>query len=111
MATDVQMKIPFFKTTIVGEESKYLYQLLNGPDSFAEKRFVAKCEKWFKSNHHLENFFLTKSCTDSLELAALILDIKEGDEVILPSYSFVSCGSAFALRGATCVYVDIHPDT
>ncbi|MES2622489.1 MAG: dTDP-4-amino-4,6-dideoxygalactose transaminase [Bacteroidota bacterium] len=105
------MKIPFFKTTIVGEESKYLYQLLSGQDSFAEKHFVSECEKWFKDNHQLENFYLTKSCTDSLELAALVLDIQEGDEVILPSYSFVSCGSAFALRGATCVYVDIHPDT
>jgi dTDP-4-amino-4,6-dideoxygalactose transaminase len=105
------MKVPFFKTTITGEEIKYVQEVFKGNDSFAEKNFIAKCESWFSANHGLKNFFLTKSCSDSLELAALALGIKEGDEVILPSYAFVSCGSAFALRGATCVFVDIHPDT
>src|SRR5688572_20283307 len=105
------MRIPFFKTTITGKESEYLQQLLSGSDSFAEKNFVSKCESWFNAHHQIKNFYLTKSCTASLELAALVLGIKEGDEVILPSYAFVSCGSAFALRGAKCVYVDIHPDT
>ena len=105
------MKIPFFKTTVTGEEIKYLQQVLTGSDSFANKTFVTKCENWFHENHQVKNFFLTKSCTDSLELAALMLNINEGDEVILPSYSFVSCGNAFALFGAKCVFVDILPDT
>jgi dTDP-4-amino-4,6-dideoxygalactose transaminase len=105
------MKIPFFKTTITGEELKYIEEVFNADDSFAGKNIVAKCEKWFREEHDCKNFFLTKSCTSSLELAALMLDIKKGDEVILPSYAFVSCGSAFALRGVTCVFVDIRPDT
>jgi dTDP-4-amino-4,6-dideoxygalactose transaminase len=105
------MRIPFFKTTVTGEELKYIQQVLSGKDCFAEKVFIAKCEDWFHDKHTLKNFFLTKSCTASLELAALVLGIKEGDEVILPSYAFVSCGNAFALRGATSVFVDIHADT
>src|SRR3954471_19945628 len=105
------MKIPFFKTTVTGAEVTYVQQVLDGNDSFAEKNFVQKCEGWFRENHQVKNFFLTKSCTASLELAALVLKIKQGDEVILPSYAFVSCGSAFALRGAKCVFVDIHPET
>jgi dTDP-4-amino-4,6-dideoxygalactose transaminase len=105
------MKVPFFKTTITGEESKYIVQVVSDGESFMHKDFVAKCENWFKENHGTENFFLTKSCTHSLELAALVLNIQKGDEVIMPSYAFVACGNAFALRGATCVFVDIHPDT
>src|SRR5687768_9552721 len=105
------MKIPFFKTTVTGKELNYIGQAFNSYDSFAEKNFIGKCENWFGDKHNLKNFFLTKSCTASLELAALVLEIKEGDEVILPSYAFVSCGSAFALRGATCVFVDVRPDT
>ena len=106
-----RMKIPFFKSTFTGDEPEVFRQLFEVPDSFAKKEFTAKCEKWFAENHGLKNFFLTKSCTDSLELAALVLGIKEDDEVILPSYSFVPCGNAFVLRGAKCVFVDIHPDT
>ncbi len=105
------MKIPFFKSTFTGDEPEVFQQLFKAPDSFAKKEFTAKCEKWFVENHGLKNLYLTKSCTDSLELAALVLGIKESDEVILPSYSFVACGNAFALRGAKCVFVDIHPDT
>lgn len=105
------MKIPFFKTAITGEEQKYVSQTLMDGSSFAEKPFVAKCETWFAENHGLQNFFLTKSCTASLELAALALGIKAGDEIIMPSFAFVACANAFALRGAVCVFVDIHADS
>lgn len=105
------MSIPFFKTTVTGTEAQYLTQLLANPDAIAKKEYIAKCERWFAENHGLPNFFLTKSCTDSLELAALTLNMQPGDEVIMPSFAFVSCANAFALRGATCVFVDVHPDT
>lgn len=103
------MRIPFLKTSLSGTEQAYVQQVLADGGSFFSKQFVAKCENWLAGKHRLPNFFLTKSCTDSLELAALMLGIKPGDEVILPSYAFVSCGNAFTLLGATCVFVDIHP--
>lgn len=105
------MEIPFFKTTLVGNELDYVSKVLCDGTSFSSKNYIHECEKWFATHHGLRNFFLTKSCTQSLELAAILLNITEGDEVIMPSYAFVSCGNAFALRGATCVYVDVHPDT
>lgn len=105
------MKVPFFRTAITGDEEKYVQQVLHDGNSFAEKNFISKCEKWFEENHGLKNFFLTKSCTHSLELAALTLGIKTGDEVIMPSFGFVACANAIALRGATCVFVDIEPNS
>lgn len=103
--------IPFFKTTITGNEQKYLQAILEADDGFAQKEYLLKSERWFRENHGLENFFLTKSCTHSLELAALLLNLQPGDEVIMPSYAFVSCANAIALRGATCVFVDVHSDS
>lgn len=103
--------IPFFKTTITGNESKYVSEVLSSADDVERKAFIAKCENWFTQNHGIKNFFLTKSCTHSLELAALVLNIQPGDEVIMPSFAFVSCANAFALRGAKCVFVNVHPDT
>lgn len=103
--------IPFFKTTLTGNESKYVNLALQDADVLTRKEFSNKCENWFKENHGLKNFFLTKSCTASLELAAIVLNIQPGDEVIMPSFAFVSCANAFALRGAICVFVDIHPET
>lgn len=105
------MNIPFFKTTVTGKELNFLQEVVSDGESLIRKDFVTKCEDWFRNNHGVENFFLTKSCTDALELAALVLQIQPGDEVIMPSYAFVACGNAFALRGATCVFVDVHPDT
>jgi dTDP-4-amino-4,6-dideoxygalactose transaminase len=103
--------IPFFRTTLTGNEGKYVTYALQNADVLASREFTVKCEKWFNEHHTIKNFFLTKSCTDSLELAALVLNIQPGDEVIMPSFAFVSCANAFALRGATCVFVDIHPQT
>jgi dTDP-4-amino-4,6-dideoxygalactose transaminase len=103
------MKIPFFKTTLTGDESKYFPAVFANDDAFARKPLVTRCEDWMRQHHGLPNFFLTKSCTSSLELAALVLGLKKGDEVIIPSFAFVSCSNAFALRGAQCVFVDIDP--
>lgn len=73
--------------------------------------FTEECSKWMSSRFAVENVFLTTSCTHSLEMAALLLEIVPGDEVIMPSYTFVSTANAFVLRGARIVFVDIRPDT
>lgn len=111
MFAPMAMSIPFLKTSLAGTEHIYIQKVLADGAAFFSKEFVAKCEQWFADKHGLPNFFLTKSCTHSLELAAVLLGIKPGDEVILPSYAFVSCGNAFALLGATCVFIDVHPVT
>ncbi|MCW5906473.1 MAG: dTDP-4-amino-4,6-dideoxygalactose transaminase [Chitinophagales bacterium] len=101
--------IPFFRTTVTGNEGRYVNRVLENADAFAAKEFTQKCEQWFNEHHGIAHFFLTKSCTASLELAALTLNIQPGDEVIMPSFAFVSCANAFALRGAVCVFVDVSP--
>ena len=73
--------------------------------------FTKKCNKWIEENIGTQKCLLTTSCTHALEMAAILLDIKEGDEIIMPSYTFVSTANAFVLRGAKIVFVDIRPDT
>jgi dTDP-4-amino-4,6-dideoxygalactose transaminase len=106
----IAMKIPFFRNTITGNELSNITQVINESGAFSTKKFALKCEQWFTQNHGVKNMFLTKSCTASLELAVMVIDIKPGDEVIMPSFAFVSCANAVALRGGTCVFVDIHPE-
>lgn len=105
------MKIPFFQISITGKETTNVDGILKNGQNFAANGYIEKCERWFIENHGLKNFYLTKSCSQSLELAALILNLKENDEVIMPSYALVACGNAFALRGAKCVFVDIDKAT
>ena len=73
--------------------------------------YTAKCSRFLEENTGAARALLTTSCTHALEMAALLCDIQPGDEVILPSYTFVSTANAFVLRGATCVFVDVRPDT
>ena len=73
--------------------------------------FTQKCHRWFEERLGCKKALLTTSCTHALEMAAILLNIKEGDEVIMPSYTFVSTANAFVLRGAKIVFVDIQPDT
>src|SRR5690606_34908490 len=73
--------------------------------------FGKKCQAWFEETLSAHKTLLTPSCTAALELAALLIDIRPGDEVIMPSYTFVSTANAFVLRGAKIVFVDIRPDT
>lgn len=73
--------------------------------------FTKRCHRWLESHTGCNTALLTHSCTAALEMAALLLDIQPGDEVILPSYTFVSTANAFVLRGAVPVFVDIRPDT
>jgi len=73
--------------------------------------FTKRCHDWLKDNINCNKSLLTHSCTAALEMSALLLEIKQGDEIIMPSYTFVSTANAFALRGAIPVFIDIREDT
>ena len=105
------MKIPFNKPFIVGKELFYIAQaVLNGHIS-GDGPFTKKCQKLMEEKFSAKKVLLTHSCTAALEMSALLINIQPGDEVILPSYTFVSTANAFALRGAKLIFVDIRKDT
>ena len=103
--------IPFNKPPYTGNEEKYVIESMKSSKISGDGEFTKKCHKWFEEKLHCKKVLLTTSCTHALEMAAILLDIKEGDEVIMPSYTFVSTANAFVLRGAKIVFVDIRPDT
>ena len=103
--------IPFNKPPLTGNEQKYILESLNSPHISGDGVFTKRCQQWFEEKLGCKKALLTTSCTHALEMAAILLDIKEGDEVIMPSYTFVSTANAFVLRGAKIVFVDIRPDT
>ncbi len=102
--------ITFNKPPFTGNEEKYVLEAMNSNKISGDGEFTRKCTQWFEENLG-SKVLLTTSCTHALEMAAILLDIKEGDEVIMPSYTFVSTANAFVLRGAKIVFVDIRPDT
>ncbi|ELA7156567.1 dTDP-4-amino-4,6-dideoxygalactose transaminase [Vibrio parahaemolyticus] len=103
--------IPFNKPPVTGQEIKYIQQVLCSEKMCGDGPFGKKCQEWFETTFMCEKSLFTPSCTHALELAALLIDIKPGDEVIMPSYTFVSTANPFVLRGANIVFVDIRPDT
>lgn len=103
--------IPFNKPPYTGNEEKYVIESMKSSKISGDGDFTKKCHKWFEEKLKCKKALLTTSCTHALEMAAILLDIKEGDEVIMPSYTFVSTANAFVLRGAKIVFVDIRPDT
>ena len=103
--------IDFNVPPFTGKEFEYMKQAVENRKICGDGPFTRKCSKWIEEQTGTAKCLLTTSCTHATELAALLLDIKEGDEVILPSYTFVSTADAFVLRGATAVFVDIRPDT
>jgi len=103
--------IPFNKFPVASLEEKYITQALKGNKLSGDGPFGQKCQSWFEANLPAKKALLTPSCTAALEMAALLIDIQLGDEVIMPSYTFVSTANAFVLRGAKIVFVDIRPDT
>ncbi len=103
--------IPFFKPTITGKEEDYIAQVISDGAFSGDHAFSKKCAAWLRANTGAPSAMLTTSCTHALEMAALLLDIKEGDEVIMPSFTFSSTANAFILRGAKAVFVDIRPET
>ncbi len=103
--------IPFNKPPLTGNEEKYVLESMKSSKISGDGEFTKRCHKWFEERFNCKRVLLTPSCTHALEMAALLLEIKEGDEVIMPSYTFVSTADAFVLRGAKIVFVDIRPDT
>ena len=106
------MKISFNRPPFVGKETEYIKEAVEKNGMICgDGPFTKKCSEWMKERFQTKNVLLTTSCTHALEMAAFLADIQPGDEVIMPSYTFVSTADAFVLRGATCVFVDIRPDT
>lgn len=105
------MRINFNVPPFTGREMLYIKQAVDAQKICGDGQFTAKCNKWIEDKTGCEKALLTTSCTHATELAALLADIRPGDEVIMPSYTFVSTADAFVLRGATPVFVDIRPDT
>ena len=103
--------IPFNRPPHTGNEEQYIAAVLGGGELAGNNGFGHKCERHFEQTTGCEKALLTPSCTLALELAALLLDIRPGDEVIMPSYTFTSTANAFVLRGARIVFVDVHPAT
>ena len=105
------MFIPFNKPPYIGKESEYVLDAVNKGHISGDGEYTKKCAKKLEELSGTKKALLTTSCTHATEMAALLSDIKPGDEVIMPSYTFVSTADAFVLRGATPVFVDIRPDT
>lgn len=103
--------IPFAKISMTDIEKKYINQALETNKICGDGEFTKKVNDWFCTNCGIKNFLLTTSCTHSLELAALLAELQPGDEVLVPSYTFVSTADAILLRGATPVFVDIDERT
>jgi dTDP-4-amino-4,6-dideoxygalactose transaminase len=103
--------IPFNRPFIIGKELEYITQAVALGHLAGDGTFTKKCNVWMEEKFNAKKVLLTHSCTAALEMAALLADIQPGDEVIMPSYTFVSTANAFALRGATIRFVDIRPDT
>ena len=104
--------INFNEPTLIGKELVYIKDAVIVQHMLCgDGKYTRKCDKWIEDNTGVSKAMLTTSCTHALEIAALLCEIKEGDEVIMPSYTFCSTADAFVLRGAKIVFVDIRPDT
>lgn len=103
--------IPFNKPYLTGKEFDYFHESHAAGKLSGDGPFTKHCHQWLEEQSGCEKALLTHSCTAALEMAALLLDIQPGDEVIMPSYTFVSTANAFVLRGGVPVFVDIREDT
>lgn len=103
----IDFNIPPF----TGKELEYMQQAIKNKKICGDGEFTKKCSRWMEKKFQANHVLLTTSCTHALEMAAVLTQVKPGDEVILPSYTFVSTADAFVQRGATLVFVDIRPET
>jgi len=103
--------IPFNKPYMTGEETTHILEAHANGQLAGNGPFTQKCQTWLKRKTGCHKVLLTHSCTAALEMAALLIELQSGDEVIMPSYTFVSTANAFVLRGAVPVFVDIREDT
>lgn len=103
--------IPFTRAYSCGKELEYIQDLLKNKKQLSGNgEYTQKCHRFFEARYGVKKCLLTTSCTDALEMAAILLDIKPGDEVIVPSFTFVSTANAFMLRGAKLIFADSKPD-
>ncbi len=105
------MTVPFNRPYMTGKEPAYIAQAHSNGHLAGDGNFTKLCSSWLEARTGSAKALLTHSCTAALEMAAILADLKPGDEVIMPSYTFVSTANAFVLRGAVPVFVDIRPDT
>jgi len=105
------MKIPFNKPCIIGREIEYIVEAVSSGKISGDGLFTIKCQEFFEKRYGFSRSLLTTSCTDALEMAAILCDIRQGDEVIIPSFTFVSTANAFVLRGAKIVFADSEENT
>ena len=100
------MNIPFNKPYLTGREAHYMYQAVMRGKLSGNGEFTKRCQSFFEERYGFKKCLLTTSCTDALEMAAILCDIQPGDEVIVPSYTFVSSALAFVREGAKIVFAD-----
>lgn len=100
------MQVPFNKPHLTGKETHFIYDAVNSGKISGNGKYTKKCQQFFEENYKFKKCLLTTSCTDALEMSAILLNIKPGDEVIIPSYTFVSTANAFVLRGAKIIFAD-----
>src|SRR5947209_3810262 len=101
--------IPFNKPYLTGKEVHYIYQAVSTGKISGDGVFTRKCHEYFERSG-FKKCLLTTSCTDALEMAAILLNIQPGDEVIMPSFTFVSTANTFVLRGGKIMFADSNPD-
>jgi dTDP-4-amino-4,6-dideoxygalactose transaminase len=111
VAAEAPLRIPFNRSSLVGRELEYIFTAMSGGQIAGDQTFTKKCHSLLEQLIGSPKALLTTSCTHALEMAALLLDIGAGDEVIIPSFTFVSTANAFVLRGAIPVFCDVRPDT
>lgn len=102
--------IPFNKPYLTGKEAHYMYDAVYTGKLSGNGKYTEKCHNWFQEVYSFNKCLLTTSCTDALEMSAILANIQPGDEIIMPSYTFVSTANAFVLRGAKIIFVDSKPD-
>ena len=106
-----ELRVDFNRPVIVGREMEYMAEAIASAHMSGDGQFTKKCHALLEQSLDVPKALLTTSCTHALEMAAILLDIREGDEVIVPDFTFVSTINAFVLRGARPVFLDIRPDT
>lgn len=104
------VNITFNKPYLTGNETKYIKDAVLGGHISGNGLYTKKCQHFFEKKYGFKKTLLTTSCTDALEMAAILIDLKEGDEVIMPSFTFVSTANAFVLRGAKIIFADSKED-
>lgn len=103
--------IPFNKAVYLPEALEYVSEVVQSSKIAGDGKYTKLCSEWMEERFNAKKVLMTTSCTAALEMTAILLNIQPGDEVIMPSYTFVSTANAFVIHGAKCVFVDIRPDT